>query len=742
MVSVAPYFYTEKLVTLSKLYGIETEYDDFWGKKHQASKEELINILKSMGVVIKTQRDIELAILKFKIRNARKHIKSVYVFNESQKELEICINTKLAEKNEEIWNTLTWNIIFEKGNSISHKIKREDLKIKSESSLNNKKYITYKFLLTEKIPLGYHTLQIKTEKFECETRIIMSPISCYIPPCFENKSFEKDNENKRFWGISTQLYSLRSYWNWGIGDFSDLKKVINIASQVNASLIGINPLHAICPKDIRGESPYYPTSRNALEFLYLDLGLTQEFQDSKEIQDEILKSDFQNELKSLQGANLVEYQRLKKLKLQVLKLLFNVFKNNHLGKHTKREQDFLNFCKENLGAFTYALFESLDSVFNKDNENSQGFFSWPEEYKDPSSSKVKEFIKNNSDSINFYLYIQFLADEQLTNISNYSKEKKLTLGIYLDLALGARKDGAESWANQDIVAKNINIGAPPDFYNFEGQDWNIGCWDPNKLQNKAYKPYIRLLRDQMKYADVLRIDHVMSLMRLYWIPQGESAKNGVYVKYPLEDLMGIVALESHRNKCLIIGEDMGLVPPEIRKQMDKRFMLSYKVLMFEKENDTEFKAPKKYPRNAVVVTSVHDTPPLKGFWYAKDISVRRNIGVYNEEIAEKLFQLRKSERETLSVLLKTENIYLPEKYINGEFSKEVNIALHKLVAKTPCRLMLTTIDDLIASEELMNLPGTYEEYPNWRSKLTIPLEEVIDKSDIREISEAIRSEGR
>ena len=293
-----------------------------------------------------------------------------------------------------------------------------------------------------------------------------------------------------------------------------------------------------------------------------------------------------------------------------------------------------------------------------------------------------------------------------------------------------------------MQAKNINIGAPPDFYNFEGQDWNIGCWDPNKLQNKAYKPYIRLLRDQMKYADVLRIDHVMSLMRLYWIPQGESAKNGVYVKYPLEDLMGIVALESHRNKCLIIGEDMGLVPPEIRKQMDKRFMLSYKVLMFEKENDTEFKAPKKYPRNAVVVTSVHDTPPLKGFWYAKDISVRRNIGIYNEEIAEKLFQLRKSERETLSVLLKTENIYLPEKYINGEFSKEVNIALHKLVAKTPCRLMLTTIDDLIASEELMNLPGTYEEYPNWRSKLTIPLEEVIDKSDIREISEAIRSEGR
>ena len=741
MALVTPYFFAEKLNTLAKLYNIETEYSDFWGKKRTASKEELSLILKSMGVQTETQNQIDLAILKFKIKEAKKHIQNVYVFNEDQKELEICFNSQLAERSNELWQSLTWNLTFEKGNSISHKIKREDLKIKSEVTLNNKTYITYKFLLTEKIPLGYHTLKLKTEVFECETKIIMTPVSCYIPPCFENKSFEKEKNDKRFWGISTQLYALRSYWNWGIGDFSDLNKVINIASKVKASVVGINPLHAIAPVDIRGESPYYPSSRNALEYLYLDLGITKEFQDSKEVQAKIMEDEFQSDLRYLQNLKLIDYKKTKELKLKVLKLLYDVFKNNHLGKKTEREKEFLSFCENSIGAFTYALFESIENHFNKDKSKPYGFFSWPEEYQNPNSSSVKEYARTHQDDINFYLYIQFLAHEQLISCSKEARYKDLTLGIYLDLALGARKDGAESWANQDIVAKNINIGAPPDFYNFEGQDWNIGCWDPNKLKQKAYEPYIRLLRDQMKYADVLRIDHVMSLMRLYWIPQGTSAKNGVYVKYPLDDLMGIVALESHRNKCLIIGEDMGLVPQEIRKQMDKRFMLSYKVLMFEK-NDTEFKAPKEYIKNAVVVTSVHDTPPLKGFWYAKDIEIRKNIGIYNEQMAENFFKLRKDEREKLSILLKTENIYLPEKYINGEFSKEVNIALHKLTSRTPCRLMLTTIDDLIASESQMNLPGTYEEYPNWRTKLNLPLEEVFDKSDISEIAEAIRSEKR
>ncbi|MGI6680954.1 MAG: 4-alpha-glucanotransferase [Bdellovibrionota bacterium] len=783
---ITPYFFTDKLRKLSRLYGIWTEYTDFQKKKKVATNEELMAILKSMGVKVENLKQVEIAILKYKLKNAKKHVESVYVFNETEKELQINVNTS----EEDDWQNLTWNIIYENGNSFSHKLKREELKIQKEITINNKRYTTYKFLLSERVPLGYHKLEITTETFKCATKIIMTPKACYVPPCFENKSFEKEKNERKLWGISTQLYSLRSYWNWGIGDFSDLKKVIDIAATLGASLVGINPLHAISPYDIRGESPYYPTSRSTLEYLYIDLGITREYKDSPKIQEEILKEDFQKELKSLQCADLVDYKKVKNLKLKVLKLLFDVFKNNHLNKGTKREREFFNFCENNIGAFTFALFESLQDYMQnkkdnkevnsdakrdeeKENENTEkgndntenentrkssfGFLNWSKEYKNPYSKEVRDFIKTHNDEISFYLYIQFLAHEQLILASKEAKEKNLELGIYLDLALGARKDGAEAWANQDIIPQNINIGAPPDdFYNTEGQDWNVGCFDPNKLRDKAYEPYIHILQSQMKYADVLRIDHVMSLMRLYWIPKEMGAKNGVYVAYPLDDLMGIIALESHRNKCLIIGEDLGLVPDKIRKVMKEKFMLSYKVLIFEKNGDEEcvdlkdynenskeeFKAPKDYEKNALVVTSVHDTPPLKGFWYAKDIETRIKIGHLNNKVADKFFMQRRKEREALSVALKKENIFLPEKYINGEFTKEVNIALHKFVAKTPCKVMLTTIDDLMASETQMNLPATYTEYPNWRSRLKIPLEEVFDKTNIVEIANAIKEENR
>ncbi len=729
MVLVTPYFFMEKLQELAKLYGIETEYTDFWDKKRVATKQELLKILNAMGINAETPKQIEGAIQRFKLRRARKHIDNVYVLSEDDPFLEITINCL----NTEDWDDLVWSIELENKKIISNKVKKDDLKIAQNFVFNRKTYLSYKLQIQEKLPLGYHTINIKTKNFECSSKIISTPKTCYVPPCLE--------EEKKLWGISAQLYSLRSYWNWGIGDFSDLKKLVNIASDVGASFVGCNPLHALATHDIRGQSPYYPSSRNALEFLYIDLGLTEEFKDSFEAQEEVMKEDFQRELKNLQANHLVDYEKTKNLKIRILKILYNTFKKNHFGKNTDREKKFNTFCESNLGAFTWALFESIEESLHKDSTKFWGFKNWPKELRQPSNSTVRDFAKNHENTIKFYLYIQFLAEEQLLLISKEAEEKKLPLGIYLDMALGARKDGAETWANQDIMAHNINIGAPPDFYNFNGQDWNVGCFDPNKLKKRCYEPYIRLLQDQMKYANVLRIDHVMSLMRLYWIPEGDSAKNGVYVKYPLKDLIGIVALESQRNKCLIIGEDMGTVPEEIREEMSKKLLLSYRVLIYEKKG-TDFKPPQKYPKEALVVTSVHDAPPLKAFWYAKDIDERKRINVFDSKTAEKFFKNREKEKDSLSLILKMQNIYLPEKYIHGEYTKEVNLALHSLAARTPCVLMLSQLDDLIESDLLMNLPGTYTEYPNWRNKLSIPLEEVLQTTYIREIATVIKKEGR
>lgn len=554
------------------------------------------------------------------------------------------------------------------------------------------------------------------------------------PICFQPDVFE----TKKCWGLSIQLYTLRSERNWGIGDFKDLCDLIELAAPLGCDVIGINPLHALFIADPLHCSPYSPSNRLFLNILNIAIDAIPEYAKSVSVQTLCEQQPFQAALTALRVANNVMYEQVSSLKICALRLLFDEFREQ-LTANTERAQAFRRFVTDRGASLRWhATFEALDKHFCEQENSGSGWQQWPSDYQDPQSPAVQTFAAEHADEIEFFMYAQWLADEQLAAAQTLSLAKGMQIGLYGDLAVGANPSGSEVWANQSLYVQGASVGAPPDPLALNGQDWGIPPIDPHALRASAFAPFIELLRANMSRVGALRVDHVMSLFRLWWVPRGFNSSDGVYVHYPLEALVQRLAHISDESRCLIIGEDLGTVPDEVRHAMDVYRLFQYKVLLFEKIG-SRFKSPGEYAQRSVATVTTHDLPPLKAWWQSDDIELRETLGLYpTAETANHLRHERDTDRRELLMALTAAGLWHWQAHETiPEYSLSLSRAIHLYLGNSQGSIVLVQLEDLIGMTDPVNVPGTHIEHANWQRKLAIATEDIFKSEEVQEMLTAL-----
>ncbi|EPP5737186.1 4-alpha-glucanotransferase [Vibrio cholerae] len=590
------------------------------------------------------------------------------------------------------------------------------------------------FALPNDLPLGYHTLLIarKRRKAPYEMTLIVTPQACYKQPALV--------QGKKLWGPSIQLYTLRTQHNWGMGDFGDLKQLVADIASRGGDFVGLNPIHALFPANPEGASPYSPSSRRWLNILYIDVSSVPEFALSAEAQQKVGSPEFQQRLQKVRDAHWVNYSEVAELKLSVLPLLFAEFKKRHLDKHSDRAHAFLNFVEQGGESLLHqAAFDALHAQLHAEDASVWGWPVFPEKYRRFDSAAVQKFIDEQKDKVHLYMYLQWIADAQIHEAQSLAEEKGMAVGLYRDLAVGVADSGSETWADQGNLLQDVSIGAPPDVLGPLGQNWGLPPLNPQALQATAYDAYIKLLRANMKHCGALRIDHVLGLLRLWWIPKGENATKGAYIYYPVKDMLAILALESHRHQCSVIGEDLGTVPDEIVELLRDAGVHSYKVFFFEtSKEDGGYVSPAHYAEQSMAALCTHDMPTLRGFWHCDDLKMGREIGLYpDEEQLQGLFDDRLKSKQGILDSVAWHG-YLPDGV--GRDATQVPMdsylseALQLHVAAGSSALLSVQLEDWLEMDKPVNIPGTVNEYPNWRRKLSMNLDEIFAREEVNHIA--------
>ncbi len=597
------------------------------------------------------------------------------------------------------------------------------------------------------VPIGIHRLVLyepgQPQRAFADASLAVCPRKCFaLPPGGAGCSRD------RLWGPAVQLYALRSSRNWGMGDFGDLLRLVDLAADAGAHFVGVNPLHALFPHDPERASPYSPSSREWLNVLYIEVETMRDFGECAEARQHVADEDFQQRLEALRAAPLVDYAGVAAAKFAVLELLYGHFRDFHLERNTQRAGIFRDFQREGGRSLrAHALFDALQEHFHNVDRSVWGWTVWPEAYRDIDGAAVEAFALANEERVEFFEYLQWQAEAQLRRVAARAHARGMAVGLYRDLAVGVNEGGSETWARTSLHALDIHAGAPPDELNPNGQDWGFPPAIPQRLAAEAYASFLAVLRANMRHAGALRIDHVMSLMRLFWLPPDGEPRIGTYVAYPFEELLGLVCLESRRLHCSVIGEDLGIVPPEIRAAMARHGLLSYRPLYFEQQwEDVRFRAPAEWPAEALATVGTHDLPTLRGYWAANDLKLRDEHGMYRDpELRERQYRRRDAERRELLAALDREGLLAdglgsdPATVTDPDL--RLTVAVHRFIARSPAQMAAVQLEDVLGQPEAVNLPGTSEaQYPNWRRKLPVGLTDLEVDPAWRAVTTAMNAE--
>lgn len=568
------------------------------------------------------------------------------------------------------------------------------------------------------LPEGYHSLTLTQSEARWHCRVIVAPVRCYEPRALKEK--------EKLWGACVQLYTLRSEKNWGIGDFGDLKAMLPEIAKRGGAFIGLNPIHALYPANPESASPYSPSSRRWLNVIYIDVNAVEDFQRSEEAQAWWQKPATQQALKAACDVEWVDYTAVTELKMTALRMAWKRF--------AKRDDaqmiEFRNFiAREGESLYWQAAYDALHAHQVKIDKQRWGWPAWPKALQDVDSPEVRAFCEQHADDVEFYLWLQWLAYTQFAACWQESQRYAMPIGLYRDLAVGVAEGGAETWCDRELYCLKASVGAPPDILGPLGQNWGLPPMDPHIITARAYEPFIEMLRANMKNCGALRIDHVMSVLRLWWIPYGETADHGAYVHYPVDDLLSILALESKRHRCMVIGEDLGTVPVEIVGKLRKSGVYSYKVLYFENDSDKTFRAPKAYPEQSMAVATTHDLPTLRGYWESGDLTLGRALGLYPDEIVLRgLYLDREQAKQGLLDALHKHGV-LPKRVGHKaslmSMTDTLNRGMQRYIADSNSALLGLQPEDWLNMEDPVNIPGTSDQYKNWRRKLTTSLEQML-----------------
>ncbi len=576
------------------------------------------------------------------------------------------------------------------------------------------------------LAIGYYDvrLQVRADGVTREgtQRLVITPGRCPSPG--------EVLKGLRVFGLTANLYSLHGRESWGIGNLGDLRELVAWGAEMGAAFIGLNPLHALFNRggDI---SPYSPVSRLFRNHLYLDISAIPELSVSREAKEMLEAPEVRAVRADLRLGDRVEYERVARTLEPILRALHGTFMDRH-GGGTDRAEAFRAYVESQGDALeNFATFMALDTAMARGARGEpkpRPWREWPKRYQDPRSEGVREFRELNANDVDFHRWLQFELDRQMAEAATAARAGGMPIGLYQDLAIGTSPNGSDLWAFPDLFLAGASIGAPPDPLAATGQNWGLPPLDPRRLARSGYRYWIDLVRASLRHSGALRIDHVMGLFRQFWIPQGMTGKDGAYVRFPSDELLGILALEATRANALVVGEDLGTVPPDVPPALEARNIMSSKVLYFERTKNGGFKPASSYASLALATPNTHDMPTLAGWWEGRDIKLRNDAGQLGaagrgdkDPAVAKARKERDAEKAALLRRLASDGLLPAAK--EPASNTELRAAVHSFLCRSPAALVGMSIDDIVGEKNPVNMPGVApDSFPSWTRRLRIPVE--------------------
>ncbi|MGC5628782.1 4-alpha-glucanotransferase [Georgenia sp. Z1344] len=686
--AVAP---SQALARLADLKGVATEFWDFHGKHRTISAATIRSALRALGVPADTDDEVAESLEEHELAPWREVLPDSVVVrqgHESRLSVYVPLGTDVHVE-----------VRLEDGERWELSPAAEPPEMRE---VDGRTQSRVEFVVPADLPLGWHTVVAKPAGARRRRApMAVTPDRLQLP----------ELEGGRGWGLSAQLYSVRSRRSWGLGDAADLAELAALAGGSGADFILINPLHAAQPVQGMETSPYLPVTRRFVNPIYLR---PEEIHEATYLSgpERSLVQWAADEVRPLNETNEpLDRDAVWAAKLQALEVIFAA------GRSAARQQAFERFrADEGEGLEDFALWCAL--------LEDQAGEPWPVELTDPASPQVALKRSELADRVEFFAWLQWVLDEQLAAAQRAATESGMRLGIMHDLAVGVDSQGAERWSGQEVFAAGIEVGAPPDMYNQQGQNWSQPPWRPDALARTAYAPLRQMLRTVLRHAGAIRVDHVAGLFRLWWIPTDGGADQGTYVSYDHEAMVGVLLLEAHRAGAVVIGEDLGTVEPWVRDYLEERGVLGTQVFWFEKDEDGRPKEPADYRRLALATVDTHDLPPVAGYLADEHVDLRERLGLLVEPVEQVRAESALERRRTVE--------RLREHGLVGEDPSEREIleALHAYVAATPSYLVGVSLVDAVGERRAQNQPGTHTEYPNWKVPLADGTEQVVLLDDL------------
>jgi 4-alpha-glucanotransferase len=587
---------------------------------------------------------------------------------------------------------------------------------------------------------GYHTLVIDDRPVQ----LAVAPPRCYTvadacraaaqasagsgPSAALHRTSAKDALEPTIWGIAAQVYGLRRAGDGGIGDFSALAQFAERAARCGADALAVSPTHAMFSAEPRKFSPYAPSSRLFVNVAHIDPAAVLGPEAAQAALDAAHARDA---WATMEGFSLIDWPGAFAWRLKVLRALFERFCARERNAHDALARDFEAFLARGGQALeNHARFEALDALARA--RSGVGHWrDWPPEYAHPRRREVETFAREHRHEVEFHLFLQWLAAKGLANAHRSARDAGMAIGLIADLAVGCDGAGSHAWSYRDDMLQNVSVGAPPDLFNQAGQSWGLTTFSPRAMRQQGFAAFIDMLRAAFAHAGGLRIDHILGLQRLWLVPEGASAADGAYLRYPLTDLLRIIALESSRHRAIVVGEDLGTVPDGLRERLARHGILGMRVLWFERtEQDGGFVPPRAWPRTAVAMTTTHDLPTVAGWWHGADIDWRDRIGQTaprpdgRDPIAFAKAE-RAADRHALWRAFQRADLAPADVGAPPRERAPVDEAL-AYVSATPAPLALYPLEDLLGLEDQPNLPGSIDEHPNWRRRVASPIDALFD----------------
>jgi 4-alpha-glucanotransferase len=563
--------------------------------------------------------------------------------------------------------------------------------------------------------IGYHTVEIGPRR----VTLAVAPARCV--------TVEDIAPGERIAGLAAQIYGLRRAGDCGIGDMAGVTALARTAATLKVDALALSPAHALFAADPGHFSPYSPSNRLFYNPLLADAASVLGAERAAKAR---AAAGLAAAAREAEASALINWTVSARHKMSVFRCLFDDFAATDLvaSPMTELAADFAKFRAARGAALeAHALFEALHGARLQADRQTWNWRDWPAQWRNPQSAAVRSFAENNPGEILFHIFLQWIADRSFAAAQQEAKCAGMRIGVIADLAVGMSGGGSHAWMNQDDILSGLEIGAPPDLFNANGQNWGLTTFSPRALSGGGFAPFIATLRACMRHAGGVRVDHAMGFMRLWLTPHGAKASDGAYLAYPLDDLFRLTALESHRHRAIVIGEDLGTVPAGFRDRLARAGIYGMSVLWFERDG-SRFAAPRAWPAEAVAMTSTHDLPTVAGWWRGSDLDTRGQCGLLRDPQAETA--ARRTDRKALWSAFTAAKSAEGDLPAAGDVARVTDAAV-KFIAATPSRLALLPLEDALALEAQPNLPGTIDEHPNWRRRYAGDAGELLDAADVR-----------